>query len=138
MRLEGHNVLLNQHKSQCRIEPKLKSHSSDVTTEFLIRLARIGLNHSTLLGRHNPRVIQGSVPGQPISIAGKNGPGGLILLLYSTPYSTASLTVGRLLISQTACRYTIIRDDEKLDKSFSLKETRTIFSKSRNHDRPKL
>ena len=63
MRLEGHNVLLNQHKSQCRIEPKLKSHSSDVTTEFLISLAHIGLNHSTLLGRHNPRVIQGSVPG---------------------------------------------------------------------------
>ena len=114
------------------------SHSSDVTAEFLISLARIGLNHSTLLGRHNPRVTQGSVPGPALLYSWKNGPGGLILLLYSTPYSTASLTVGRLLISQTACRYTIIRDDEKLDKSFSLKETRTIFSKSRNHDRPKL
>ena len=108
---------------------------SDVTTEFLICLARIWLNHSPL---RQPAGYKDQCPGQPISIAGKNGPGGLILLLYSTPYSTASLTVGRLLISQTACRYTIIRDDEKLDKSFSLKETRTIFSKSRNHDRPKL
>ena len=113
------------------------SHSSDVTAEFLISLARIGLNHSTL--DTTCGLYKDQCPGQPFSIAGKTVPVALyLLLLYSTPYSTASLTVGRLLISQTACRYTIIRDDEKLDKSFSLKETRTIFSKSRNHDRPKL
>ena len=134
MRLEGHNVLLNQHKSQCRIEPKLKSHSSDVTTEFLICLARIWLIHSPLW---QPEGYKGQCPGQPICPCRKKRSRWPYIIILDT-YSTASLTVGRLLISQTACRYTIIRDDEKLDKSFSLKETRTIFSKSRNHDRPKL
>ena len=76
------------------------SHSSDVTAEFLISLAHIGLNHSTLLGRHNPRVTQGSVPGPALLYSWKNGPGGLIFIIIILDTILNRITNRRTIVDQ--------------------------------------
>ena len=75
------------------------SHSSDVTAEFLISLARIGLNHSTL-ERNIPRVMQGSVPGPALLYSWKNGPGGLIFIIIILDTILNRITNRRTIVDQ--------------------------------------